>query len=53
MYQHVSTTPPGLCQKVSSISPAVEQVVFKALAKDPQQRFTSVTDFTKALSQSI
>ena len=53
MYQHVSTTPPSLRQKVSSIPPTVEQVVFKALAKDPQQRFANVTDFAKALSQSI
>ncbi len=52
MYLHLSANPPNLCQKVSSLPPTVEQVIFKALAKDPQHRFASVTDFAKTLSQA-
>jgi hypothetical protein len=31
--QHINTLPPPLHEKISDISPAVEQVVLKALAK--------------------
>jgi predicted ATPase/class 3 adenylate cyclase/DNA-binding CsgD family transcriptional regulator len=50
--QHLSTPPPSLHQQILSIPPAIEQVVFKALAKDPQQRFASVQDFSDALEES-
>ena len=36
--QHMLVPPSSLCQKVPGLSPAIEQVVFKALAKDPAQR---------------
>ena len=52
MYQHASTPPPSLQEKVPSIAPEVEQVVLKALSKDPSQRFTSVQAFAKALEQA-
>ncbi len=48
---HVSTPPLALQDHVSSISPAVEHVVLKALAKDSQQRFVQVMDFASALKQ--
>src|SRR5947208_3686289 len=51
--QHLSTSPPPLQTKVPSISSAVEHVVFKALAKDPQQRFANVQDFTTALEEAF
>ncbi len=47
--QHALTPPPPLREKVPAVSPEVEQVVMKALAKDPHQRFTSVQDFATAL----
>lgn len=50
--QHAVAPPPPLHEKVPSISPAVEQVVFTALAKDPQQRFASVQAFARALEQA-
>ena len=50
-YQHVHDAPPSLRTQQPTISPAVERVVFKALAKDPRQRFTSVTAFADALEQ--
>src|SRR5579863_3125026 len=40
--QHTLTPPPPLNEKVPYISPAVEQVVFQALAKSPNDRFASV-----------
>ncbi|MDQ6661668.1 MAG: protein kinase [Chloroflexota bacterium] len=47
--KHTLVPPPSLHEQVPTIPPAVEQVVFKALAKNPQQRFTSVQDFAVAL----
>jgi serine/threonine protein kinase len=48
--QHLSTPPPPFA-RVLSISPSVEQVVMKALSKDPQQRFVNIRDFAVALEQ--
>ena len=36
-------------ETVPALDPAIEKVVMKALAKNPQQRFASVRDFTDAL----
>lgn len=47
--QHIQSPPPPLRAKMPSLSPAVEQVVMKALAKDPQSRFSSVQAFAAAL----
>jgi len=52
LYQQASTPPPPLRDKVSTISPAVERVVLRALAKDPQQRFESIVAFAVALEQA-
>ena len=52
MYQHVNVPPPPLREKIPEISPAVEHVVLRALAKDPQQRFATIEDFAKALEQA-
>jgi serine/threonine protein kinase/tetratricopeptide (TPR) repeat protein len=51
--QHVMATPPPLAQRNPAISPAVEQVVMRALAKEPNQRFVHVTAFVTALEQAI
>jgi serine/threonine protein kinase len=50
--QHVLTPPPSLCAKNPMIPSAVELVVLKALAKDPQQRFGHVKEFATALDQA-
>lgn len=50
--QHMFASPPPLQQKISTISPEVEQVVQTALAKDPKQRFSSVKAFATALEQA-
>ena len=50
--QHIYAPPPPLHEKVSGISPAVEEVVLTALAKEPQRRFASVRAFATALEQA-
>jgi serine/threonine protein kinase len=47
--QHVLAMPPSLNARVPNLPQEVEQVVFKALAKDPTQRFATVSDFAQAL----
>ncbi len=51
--QHVLAPPPPLREKLPSISPAIEQVVLIALAKDPKERFASVQAFAVALEQAM
>lgn len=48
-YQHIHEPPPSLREHLPSLSPAVERVVMRALAKDPKERWPSVTDFANAL----
>src|SRR5262249_46617950 len=50
--QHLFTPPPSLRGKVPAISPAVEQVVLTALAKDPKERFGSVRALANAFLQA-
>lgn len=50
--QHLSAPPPSLRVRVPTVSPRVEQIVLKALAKDPQQRFASVKAFALALEEA-
>jgi len=50
--QHMFASPPTLQEKMPTLSPAVEQVVMTALAKDPRQRFASVQAFATALEQA-
>ncbi|MBV8695089.1 MAG: serine/threonine protein kinase [Ktedonobacteraceae bacterium] len=44
--------PPSLHEKAPTIPPEVEQVVMKALSKEPKQRFDSVQAFATALEQA-
>jgi len=50
--QHLFAAPPPLREKVPTISPAVEQVVLTALAKDPKERFGSARAFANAFAQA-
>jgi serine/threonine protein kinase len=50
-YQHNFEPPPSLCSKVPTLSPTVEQVVMKALAKSPHERFPNVLAFAEMLEQ--
>ncbi len=51
--QHLSVAPPPLSERVPALPGAVEQVVLKALAKDPRERFASVRAFAVALTEAV
>jgi len=50
--QQLSMPPPPLHKRVATILPELEQVVLRALAKDPKDRFASVGDFATAFEQA-
>lgn len=51
-YQHNHTPPRSLSLRIPTISSEVEQVVMRALAKDPHDRFPTVQAFAEALRQA-
>ncbi len=51
--QHLHDQPPSLCVRLPHLSPAVEDVVMGALAKDPQRRFSCVQDFALMLEDAF
>jgi serine/threonine protein kinase len=50
--QHLYQDPPSLCTCVPELPSAVEDVVFRALAKNPARRFPTVQDFATALEEA-
>src|SRR5437773_249174 len=52
MAQHLSMPPLPLRERVSAIPAEVEQVVLRALAKDPKARFASVAAFSAVLEKA-
>jgi serine/threonine protein kinase len=50
--QHISATPKSLREILPTLSPSVEEVVMKALAKDPKERFVRVNDLATALEEA-
>jgi outer membrane protein assembly factor BamB len=50
--QHAMKPPPSLLDQVAELPAAVEEVVFKALAKDPHERFASMQAFAMTLQQA-
>lgn len=50
--QQQHTPPPPLREKLPDLAPEVEQVVMRALAKRPDERFASVSAFAEALAQA-
>jgi eukaryotic-like serine/threonine-protein kinase len=53
MKQHLSVTPPLLSKIVPALSPRVDKVMQKALAKDPRKRYRSVSAFASALETAL
>lgn len=51
--QHLQAPPPPLQEKMPIISQALEQVMGKALAKLPAERFSSIKSFSTALIEGI
>lgn len=50
--KHVVVPPPSLLERMPTLPADVEEVVLKALAKDPKDRFGSVWEFACALEQA-
>jgi serine/threonine protein kinase len=53
MAQHLSTPPPPLDEQTLAIPHAVQEVLRRALTKDPHQRFPRVQDFAEALDRAF
>jgi serine/threonine protein kinase len=53
VHQHLFVPPPSLLEQNPSLSPMIEQVVMKALAKEADERFSHVEDFANALIWAI
>jgi len=51
--QQSQAQPPPLREQVPTITPAIEQVVLRALAKDPKDRFANVREFAEALAAAV
>ncbi len=47
--RQIADAPPSLCQRVPALPSSVEQIIFKALAKDPSHRFPDMLAFSSAL----
>jgi eukaryotic-like serine/threonine-protein kinase len=52
MYQHFNTQPLAPSDYNPRLSAALDAVILRALAKKPEERFSSVTDFASALTQA-
>lgn len=50
--QHLSVPPRSMRERGALVTPDIEHVVMKALAKDPQARFACVEDFARALEHA-
>jgi serine/threonine protein kinase len=53
IYQHLEKTPPPLREKNPAISEAIEQVVLKALEKQPDDRFENIQLMAHSLQTAI
>ncbi len=51
--QHLMADPPLLREKESSVPAEIEQIVLKALEKEPEHRFSSIEAFAQALEQAV
>ncbi|GCE13294.1 serine/threonine protein kinase [Tengunoibacter tsumagoiensis] len=50
---HVHESPPALSLRRADITPGVDRVLQKALAKDPQDRFQTPLEFSQAFSAAV
>ncbi len=53
MYQHFSIQPPPPSTFNTHLSPAIDSVILRALAKKPEERFPSIADFANAFEQAV
>src|SRR5258708_1296005 len=50
--QHLTMPPTPLREQLPELSPAIEEIVLRAMAKEPERRFTKVQDFAAALQDA-
>lgn len=50
--QQLHTRPDPICEQAVDVTSEMERVVFRALAKDPARRYSTVQAFVQALSQA-
>ncbi len=53
LVKHVQDPPPPVAERILGVGPELEQVLFKALAKDPKDRFQSMAEFLKAFRRVV
>lgn len=53
LFMHLTEAPPPLRAPGRDISPAVEAVVMRALAKEKEQRFQTALEFSQALEEAV
>jgi serine/threonine-protein kinase len=51
--RHISEVPAPLVSIRATVPPAVEWAILKALAKEPEQRFATATEFAEALTKAV
>lgn len=50
--KHNIATPPSLRERVPALPVEVERVILRALAKDPEQRFATISEFAEAFEKA-
>ena len=53
LYAHVHREPPAPSSRNAALSPAVDAVILRGLAKDPDARWASCTEFVDALAGAL
>ena len=53
LYAHLSTPPPRLTAVRQDLPPAVDDVLARAMAKDPNERYSTCADFADALREAL
>ncbi len=53
LYAHLSTTPPLLTAIRQDVPPAVDEVLARAMAKYPDERYPTCADFADALREAL
>jgi serine/threonine protein kinase len=53
MLEHVRSTPASLRLRIPSMPAEIDEIVLKALAKNPEQRFPSVKAFADTLDEPL
>ncbi len=53
LFAHLNKSPTPPSQLTAFVTPQVEAVVMRALAKNPQERFANVKEMARALSQAV